>query len=219
MRRLRRGRYRLHHHLQPAGDRHGLPDRAARRSRCRSAPSTAVRSSMPQMKPVEQHLIPAAAAQRSLDLLNEFGVDIWLFTNDQWLTRNPDGEYVPHEKRAIKHDPVIVPDFAPYVADACKIVGASSDAALLQRCEAAMQEAVGTTGHRGTLAELLSRRHAARPRQGHLRRGDGAAARAFRPTRSRPSATCRTIWRCSPKAACRLRWATPPTTSRNTRRM
>jgi hypothetical protein len=129
----------------------------------------------PQLKPIEQHLIPPATAKRSLELLTEFGVDIWLFTNDQWLTRNPDGEYVPHEKRAIKHDPVIVPDFAPYVADACKIVGASSDAALLQRCEAAMQEAVGTTatavrsqtyyldvtppGHdKGTFVEAMARR-------------------------------------------------------------
>ena len=98
---------------------------------------------MPQLKPIEQHLIPPATAQRSIDILNEFGVDIWLFTNDQWLTRNPDGEYVGHEKRAIKHDPAIVTDFTPYLTGACKIVGASSDAALLQRCEAAMQEAVG----------------------------------------------------------------------------
>src|ERR1700716_4360027 len=35
-----------------------------------------------QLNPLEQHLIPAAAAQRSLAVLNEFGVDIWLFTND-----------------------------------------------------------------------------------------------------------------------------------------
>jgi Cof subfamily protein (haloacid dehalogenase superfamily) len=97
----------------------------------------------PQLNPIEVHLIPAPVAQRSLDVLNEFGVDIWLFTNDSWLTRNPDGEYVPHEKRAIRADPTIVADFAPYLANACKIVGASSDASLLQRCEAAMQTAVG----------------------------------------------------------------------------
>ena len=96
----------------------------------------------PQLKPVEQHLIPAAA-QRSLDVLNEFGVDIWLFTNENWLTRNPDGEYVPHEKRAILADPTIVADFKPYLQVACKIVGSSSDAALLQRCETAMRQALG----------------------------------------------------------------------------
>src|SRR5256885_8084273 len=97
-----------------------------------------------QLKPIEQHLIAPDVAQRSIDVLNEFGVDIWLFTNDRWYTRNPDGEYVPNEKRAIKADPTIITDFTPHLAGACKIVGASSDAALLARCEAAMQRAVGT---------------------------------------------------------------------------
>jgi Cof subfamily protein (haloacid dehalogenase superfamily) len=97
----------------------------------------------PRMKPVEAHLISVAAAQRSLDLLNEFGADIWLFTNEQWLTRNPDGEYVAHEKHTIRADPTIVGDFTPYLHSACKIVGASSDAARLQACEAAMQTALG----------------------------------------------------------------------------
>jgi Cof subfamily protein (haloacid dehalogenase superfamily) len=97
----------------------------------------------PQLKPIEQHLIPAPAAQRALEVLNEYGTDIWLFTSDLWLTRNGDGEYVPNEKRAIRADPNIVADFTPYLASACKIVGASADAALLQRCEIAMQQALG----------------------------------------------------------------------------
>ncbi len=97
----------------------------------------------PQLKPIEQHLIPAPAVQRSLDVLNEFGVDIWLFTSDRWLTRRPDGDYVPAEKRAIRADPTIVEDFSPYLSTACKIVGSSSDAPLLQRCEAAIQQALG----------------------------------------------------------------------------
>lgn len=97
----------------------------------------------PQLNVIEQHLIPASAARQSLDVLNEFGVDIWLFTSDLWLTRRGDGEYVPHEKRAIRADPAIVGDFAPYLSGACKIVGSSADAALLQRCEVAMQRALG----------------------------------------------------------------------------
>src|ERR1700684_2586891 len=97
----------------------------------------------PQLKPIEQHLIPLPAAQRCLEVLNQFGVDICLFTNELWLTRNGNGEYVPHEKRAIRADPTIVDDFAPYLSAACKIVGASPDPVLLQRCEAAMQKALG----------------------------------------------------------------------------
>ena len=97
----------------------------------------------PQLNPIEQHLIPAAAVQTSLDVLEQFGVDTWLFTNDLWLARNGDGEYVPNETRAIRAVPTIVGDFAPYLTAACKIVGASGDAALLQRCEAAIQQALG----------------------------------------------------------------------------
>jgi len=96
-----------------------------------------------QLNPIEQHLIPAAAAQRSIDVLNEFGVDIWLFTNERWLARHGDGAYVPLETRTIKADPTLVPDFTPYLSNTCKIVGACTDAALLQRCEAAMQKALG----------------------------------------------------------------------------
>ena len=129
----------------------------------------------PQLKPIEQHLIAPAVAQRSFEVLDAFGVDIWLFTNDRWYTRNGHGEYVPNEKHAIKADPTIVADFTPHVTEACKIVGASSDAALLQRCEVAMKQAVGReatavrsqtyylditpAGHdKGTFVEAMARR-------------------------------------------------------------
>ena len=98
----------------------------------------------PQMNPIEQHTIPAPATQRALELLNEFGTDIWLFTNDLWLAHDDSGQYVALERRAIRADPTIVTDFTPYLASACKIVGASDDAALLRACEIAMQDALGT---------------------------------------------------------------------------
>ncbi len=97
----------------------------------------------PDLKPIEQHLIPAPVAQRALDVLRAFDVDIWLFTNELWLTRLGDGEYVPLEKRAIRADPAIVADFTPYLAATCKIVGSSSNPARLQACEGAMQQALG----------------------------------------------------------------------------
>ena len=98
-----------------------------------------------QLKAIEQHLIPEAAAKRSIEVLDEYGVDIWLFTNEEWLIKRDDGQYVPHEQNTIQHDPVIVDDFTPYLAKACKIVGASADFALLERCEKAMQAALGDT--------------------------------------------------------------------------
>lgn len=98
----------------------------------------------PDMSPIEQHLIPRSAAEASLQVLGDFGVDIWIFTNDQWLTQDPKGEYVPLETRAIRAGPTIVTDFSPYLASACKIVGASPDAPLLERCETVMRETLGS---------------------------------------------------------------------------
>ncbi len=97
----------------------------------------------PELHPIERHLIPESAARKTIDLLDECGVDIWLFTTDRWFTRNADGAYVPLEKRAIRTDPTIVSDFAPYLGSACKIVGSSADPALLQRCGVAAQQALG----------------------------------------------------------------------------
>ncbi|NVN87593.1 MAG: HAD family hydrolase [Rhodopseudomonas sp.] len=99
----------------------------------------------PALKVLEQHLIPAPAVQTSLALLDQFGVDIWLFSNDNWFIRRDDGKYVPHERDTILFDPTVVQDFSPMIATACKIVGASADAALLERCEKALQAALGDT--------------------------------------------------------------------------
>lgn len=98
----------------------------------------------PQMKPIEQHLIPPIAAGRAIRVLRDFGVDIWIFTHDQWLTQDGSGEYVALERRAIRAEPNVVADFSPYLSSACKIVGASSDAPLLERCEDVMREALGS---------------------------------------------------------------------------
>ncbi len=97
----------------------------------------------PDLTPIEQHLIPTSAVEHSIEVLNQFGVDTWLFTNEKWLTRNGDGEYVPNEKRAIRADPTVVADFSSYLASTCKVVGSGADPELLQRCEAAMQQALG----------------------------------------------------------------------------
>jgi Cof subfamily protein (haloacid dehalogenase superfamily) len=97
----------------------------------------------PDLKPIEQHLIPPAAAKRTIEVLKQFGVDIWLFTNELWMIENPAGTYVAWEQRTIKSDPTIVRDFTPYLNSVCKIVGASDEPELLKRCEAAMREALG----------------------------------------------------------------------------
>lgn len=99
----------------------------------------------PAMTVLEQRLIPQAAAKRCLDVLAQFDVEPWLFTVDKWTVRNSALSYVAREQRTIQTDPNIVSDFAPFLAQAGKIVGVSEDFERLARCEAAMQEALGAT--------------------------------------------------------------------------
>lgn len=98
----------------------------------------------PDLTPLVKHTIPKASAQRSLEILAEFNVDAWLFTNDTWIIAH-DGDYVAHERDTIDTVPTIADDFSPYLDSACKIVGASADADKLARCETAMQKALGDT--------------------------------------------------------------------------
>lgn len=97
----------------------------------------------PELTVIEQHLIPDHAVATSLDLFARNGIDVWLFTNDNWYIRRDDGKYVPHEQRTIQFAPAMVDDFAPLAGQACKIVGVSADFALLKRCEPELQAALG----------------------------------------------------------------------------
>jgi HAD superfamily hydrolase (TIGR01484 family) len=55
----------------------------------------------PDFSVVEEHVIPQTAVALSIDLLRRRGVDIWIFTNREWIITRDDGKYVPHESTAI----------------------------------------------------------------------------------------------------------------------
>ncbi|PZA09069.1 Cof-type HAD-IIB family hydrolase [Rhodopseudomonas palustris] len=97
----------------------------------------------PTLEVIEQHLIPEAAVTTSIALFERNGIDIWLFTNDNWYIRRDDGKYVPHEENTIQFAPTKLDDLTPLAGKACKIVGVSADFALLRRCEPELQAALG----------------------------------------------------------------------------
>jgi Cof subfamily protein (haloacid dehalogenase superfamily) len=94
----------------------------------------------PNLEVIEQHLVPAAAARRGVEVLAAFGADAWVFTAHDWLLCDPHGDYVALEKRTIQAEPSVVADFEPFLARAAKIVGSSKDFTRLAECEVAMRE-------------------------------------------------------------------------------
>ena len=89
---------------------------------------------------VAKHLSDPAAAE-ALAVLDRPGLEIWVFADDKWMTRDPDGAFVPRERRAVGFEPTIVPDFAG-IGRIDKIVAASTDHARLAALEGQMSAAM-----------------------------------------------------------------------------
>jgi Cof subfamily protein (haloacid dehalogenase superfamily) len=71
----------------------------------------------------------------AVDAMSRHGVDVWLFTEQEWLVRDASGAYVAHETRTVGFGPRIVPGFENFLGGAFKIVGASVEPQILSAAE------------------------------------------------------------------------------------
>jgi Cof subfamily protein (haloacid dehalogenase superfamily) len=97
----------------------------------------------PDLSVLEQHLVPEAAARRSIDVLCRYGAAVWVFTTEAWLLRDPASAYVALEQKTIQAAPEVVADFAPYLARTAKIVGSATDFERLSTSEAVLRQVLG----------------------------------------------------------------------------
>ena len=88
---------------------------------------------------VRAELLSPDAAREALDYLQSQGIAPWLFTTDEWLLTEPDGEYVSWEQRTVRMEHRVVKDLAEYADRAGKIMAASEDFAKLRACETELQ--------------------------------------------------------------------------------
>jgi Cof subfamily protein (haloacid dehalogenase superfamily) len=89
------------------------------------------------------HLLSPSVARRTVDMLDARRVDVWIFSGQDWLVRDPDGPYDGLEERTVAFGPKIVDDFGPALDGTAKIVGVSSDFEYLARCERELRAALG----------------------------------------------------------------------------
>jgi Cof subfamily protein (haloacid dehalogenase superfamily) len=89
----------------------------------------------PDLTIITERLLSPEVARRAVELLTAHGVQVWVFSGQDWLLRRADDPYASLEQRTVGFQPTIVDDFGPALDVAAKIVGVSSDFALLARCE------------------------------------------------------------------------------------
>ena len=87
-----------------------------------------------------------AVSQRLLAMIDAAGADAWVFTRGLWYARNDDNPHDARERLSSGLAPTLQADLAAAIragGGADKVVGVSDDAALLQRLEAEVRDAVG----------------------------------------------------------------------------
>jgi Cof subfamily protein (haloacid dehalogenase superfamily) len=93
--------------------------------------------------PIEEHKIPPDAAQAVLAMIADEGLDVWIYSGNDWLVRDANAPHVERERNTVDFAPTVVPDFADLIGATIKIVGVSDDNSRIQRCTHDIQERFG----------------------------------------------------------------------------
>jgi len=97
----------------------------------------------PDMSVMAQSFLPAEIAGRTIKTVERHGLDVWVYTDRDWLVRDAGGPHVAHEQWTVKFAPRVVPDFTSHIDRVVKIVGVSDDYDAVARCEADVQRDCG----------------------------------------------------------------------------
>ena len=97
----------------------------------------------PDMTVIEDHVLPAAVAHRVVEVIQRHGMDVWVYSGQAWLVRDPQAPHVAREQWTVKFPPTVVSEFWPALERASKIVGISDDHERVARCEKDAQAALG----------------------------------------------------------------------------
>jgi Cof subfamily protein (haloacid dehalogenase superfamily) len=91
--------------------------------------------------------LPTQAARLMLELLARSQVEAWVFADDAWLVRKPNGPDVARERRTVGFDPVVTDDFGVVLDRIDKIVGVSDDHRLLAEVETEARRLLGDSAN------------------------------------------------------------------------
>jgi Cof subfamily protein (haloacid dehalogenase superfamily) len=98
----------------------------------------------PDLSVIACTAIDAETAKKTVDLFLAERLDVWVYTEKDWMVRDPKGPHVAREAWILQFDPKVVTDYNnDDLAQALKIVGVSDDLALVAECEGKAQKALG----------------------------------------------------------------------------
>jgi Cof subfamily protein (haloacid dehalogenase superfamily) len=95
---------------------------------------------------IESHTLDAKAAHRTAEMIEKEGLDVWIYSGDDWLVRNADAPHREREEHTVQFPPRVVESWADDIWDkVVKITGVSDDPDKVAAVEKKVQDALGHT--------------------------------------------------------------------------
>ncbi len=93
---------------------------------------------------IESRTIDPATAKQVAGMIEQAGLDVWVYAGDDWLLRDKDAPHREREEHTVQFPPIVVPAFTDeHFKSAVKIVGVSDDADKIGACVKQVQETMG----------------------------------------------------------------------------
>jgi Cof subfamily protein (haloacid dehalogenase superfamily) len=97
---------------------------------------------------IESHPIDPGTARTTVTFLVEQGLDVWVYTETEWLVRNRTAAHVAREETTLQIEPRTVAAFSDIdLARAVKITGVSDDFDRVAACEKSAPAILGKTAN------------------------------------------------------------------------
>jgi Cof subfamily protein (haloacid dehalogenase superfamily) len=93
---------------------------------------------------VDQKFLPAGVPETVIEVIENHGLDVWVYTDTGWFVRDANAAHVAREQWTVKFPPAVVKTFAGLLGRVAKIVGISDDLDRVAKCEKDVQQAGGT---------------------------------------------------------------------------
>ena len=97
----------------------------------------------PDLKLLRENFLAPDVAGQLIPILSDHKLDVWLYSEQDWFVRDPQGPHVAREQWTVKFPPVVVKSFDNLLDRVAKIVGVSDDYDAVARCEKDVQQAGG----------------------------------------------------------------------------
>ncbi len=99
----------------------------------------------PDLSEIEARTLPRDVTEKAISLIEKAGLDAWLYSGNDWLIHKKDAPHAAREEWTVKFPPKVVADYGDALDKAVKIVGVSDDLDAVEKCEKAVQDALGDT--------------------------------------------------------------------------